>query len=105
MMAEAWHDLLRGFDRADPPLDLLQRVQDREARLQTTRGWWGVPRSVAWAMAAAGVAAVVAALALAAHSRRPEPAGGASAVVASPEKLAVLRKSFILGSGWSPYLG
>ena len=99
-MAEAWRDLLRGFDRADPPLDLRQRVQDREARLQTRPRGWRVPRAAGWAMAAVGVAAVVAALALAAHSRRDEPTGGPSAVVASPEKLAVLRKSFILG-GWS----
>ncbi len=104
-MAEAWRDLLRGFDRADPPLDLRQRVQGREARLQTRPRGWRVPRAAGWAMAAMGVAAVVAALALAAHSRRSEPASGLPAVVASPKKLAVLRKSFILGSGWSPYPG
>jgi hypothetical protein len=105
MMAEAWRNLLRGFDEVGPPLDLRQRVQDREARVQTTRRGWRVPRAAGWAMAAAGVAAVVAALALAAHSRRDEPAAGPSEVVASPEKLAILRKSFTLGSGWSPYPG
>jgi hypothetical protein len=103
MMAEAWRDLVRGFDGVDPPLDLFQRVRECEAGLQPTlRNGWRVPRAAGWAAAAVAAAAVVAALALAAHSRRDHPAGP---VTASPEKLALLRSSFALGSGWRQYPG
>ena len=93
MMAEAWRDLVRGFDGVDPPLDLLRQVEQREARQQPSRPRrWHLPRAAGWALAAAGVAVVVVALALAAHSRRSEPAAGP--VTASAERLAILRRSF-----------
>jgi hypothetical protein len=105
MMADAWRDLVRGFDGVDPPLDLAHRVREREARLQVAQRRRGLrlPRSAGWALAAIGAAAVVGALALAAHSRRDEPTAGP--VVASPAELAILRHSFAPGSGWSPYPG
>jgi hypothetical protein len=104
-MADAWRDLVLGFDGVDPPLDLLQRVREHEARLQVARQHRGLrlPRAAGWALAATGVAAVVGALALAAHSRRGEPTAGP--VVASPAQLAILRHSFAPGSGWRPYPG
>jgi hypothetical protein len=93
-MADAWSDLVRGFDGVDPPLDLLQRVREHEARSQGTRHGLRAPRAARRALAAAGVACVVGALALAAHSRRDEPPAAPPAAVASPEKLATLRTSF-----------
>jgi hypothetical protein len=85
-MADAWRDLVRAFDGVDPPLDLLRRAREREAGLQTTgRRGWPVPHVAGWALAAAGVVVVAAALALAAHSRRDQPAGTPATVV-SPAK-------------------
>ena len=93
MMADAWRDLVRGFDGVDPPLDLLQRVREREGGLQSPRRrGWRVPRAAGWAVAAVAATGVVAALALAAHSRRDQPAAGP--VTASPAKLAALRTSY-----------
>jgi hypothetical protein len=94
-MADAWGDLVRGFDGVEPPLDLLQRVREHEAGLQSPRQHGSrVPRVVRWAVAAVTAAAVVAALALAAHSRRDEPAAPPPPAVASQAKLAALRASF-----------
>jgi hypothetical protein len=95
MMADAWSDLVRGFDGVDPPLDLLQRVREHGAGLQSPRHYrWRVPRAVGWAVAAVAAAAVVAALALAAHSRQGEPTAAPRGTVASQAKLAALRVSF-----------
>jgi hypothetical protein len=99
MMAEPWRDLVRGFDGVDPPLDLLRQVEQREARLEPSRPRrWHLPRAAGWALAAAGIAVVVVALALAAHSRRSQPAAGT--VTASPEQLAILRRSFSIPTSY-----
>ncbi len=99
MVPDAWSDLVRGFDGIDPPLDLRQRVEQREARLRPTAApRWHLPRAAGWALAAGGAAAVAVALALAAHSRRSEPHGGWRAPAT---ELAAVRASFAPQPGYS----
>jgi len=94
-MPESWPDLLRPLATAEPPLDLAQRVREREVALVGRgRRVWSLPRGVTWALAGFGCCLVLGALALAAHSRRAPEAGSEAWPVASPVKLAILRSSF-----------
>jgi hypothetical protein len=91
-MSESWRDLVRPVADVEPPMDLLTRITEREATLPVERSPSRFPRAAGWALAGVGGLLVVGALALAAHSRRDSPVGGAPAVSAA--KLAVLRQSF-----------
>ena len=81
MPVDRWPDLVGEFGDPAPPSDLREQVERRVVRLQAEAGgatWWS-PRwsSVArWVAAGIGMVLVIAALAIAAHSRREAPASG-----------------------------
>ncbi len=72
-MSEAWRDLISAVEDVEPPMDLWTEVVRREGQMAPRPTSWRVPRWGIVALAAAGCAAVIFLLALAAHSRSSSP--------------------------------
>jgi hypothetical protein len=93
-MSDVMRDLVRPVGDFEPPMDLLIRINERERALPEHRARLALPSSMRWILAAAGVALVLGALALAAHSRSNSPTPVAVGPLASSAKLRILRESF-----------
>jgi hypothetical protein len=94
-MADSWRELVAGFDQAEPPLDLQRLVEQREAKLRPRpRPARGLRRPAAWIAAGGGAVLVIAALALAAHSRSDNPAPAPVAGDVTHVPLGLLRQAF-----------
>jgi hypothetical protein len=106
MLVREWDTLLAEVARLEPPSDLgryvVQRAEQAQGSPASGRGTRPHAKvAVRWAAGIVGVVAVVAGLALAAHSRsEPETV---SAPSVSEAKLAVLRQSFAPSQSWRRY--
>jgi hypothetical protein len=86
-LSDPWRDLMRPFENVQPSTDLLPGILKREAALPARRVHPRLARTVTWLLAGVGCVLVVAALALAAHSRGKTSAGSAPAVTPNPPSL------------------
>jgi hypothetical protein len=91
---DPWQQLAQGFQQTTPPIDLLARVQAKEAAMrQHRRTGWRRSRPVALAVAAFSFAAVLVVLAIAAHSRSNAPHATAAKPASAAER-RILRETY-----------
>ena len=72
-MPDTWHEMLRAVRDVEPPLDLLPRIERREAMLPSNQTARRQVRLVPWVAAGIACLGILGLLILAAHSRRDTP--------------------------------